>query len=46
MAFGRIIVVWVPPRPWRLTISGAFLPRVTFDETNSAYGMSSFVSAK
>ena len=46
IAFGRIIVVCVPPIPCRVTINGAFLSFFTFDDTNSAYGMSSFVSAK
>jgi hypothetical protein len=39
MAFGRIIVVCVPPIPCRVTTIGAFLSFVTFDDTNSAYGV-------
>src|SRR5687767_15737646 len=46
IALGRIIVVCVPPRPCSVTIIGAFWSFLTFDDTNSAYGMSSFVSAK
>ena len=36
----------MPPRPCSVTIIGAFVPAFTFDDTNSAYGISSFVSAK
>ena len=46
IAFGRIIVVCVPPIPCSVTIIGAFLFVFTFDDTNNAYGMSSLVSAK
>src|SRR5262245_22982066 len=45
-ATGRIIVVCVPPRPCSVTISGAFMSVLTFDDTKSAYGISSLVSAK